>query len=269
MALWAYHRGYRRAAAVFGTDISSQGAEKTAISAFKALGGQIVVTQNIPLDQSSYRTEVSELRAAHPQVIFHEADPQTSATYFSQLKQLGGLLPIMGSSGTAEAPWVKAVSKSIGTAAFDKYNFTSESYAAASGPAWSTFHQALLADAAQVQKPLSQWYTDAYAMGGYDSVNIVALAMLAAGSTQPSVFNRYIQGITAPAPGALKVYSFAQGKAALSKHERIQYVGATGVLDFNKWHNSNGDFEVLGYVHGTTQKLVGTYTPADVARLEG
>src|SRR5262249_26772965 len=117
MALWAYQKGYRRAAAVFGTDISSQGAEKTAVKAFKALGGNVVVTQNVPLDQPSYRTEVTQLLAAHPQVIFHEADPQTSSTYFSQLKQLGGLIPIIGSSGTAEAPWVKAVSKSIGAAA--------------------------------------------------------------------------------------------------------------------------------------------------------
>jgi branched-chain amino acid transport system substrate-binding protein len=267
MALWAYQHGYRRAAAVFGTDISSQGAEKTALSAFQALGGQIVVTQNIPLDQSSYRAEVNQLISAHPQVIFHEADPQTSSTYLSELQQLNGLLPIIGSSGTAEAPWVKAVSKSIGTAAFDKYNFTSQSHAAASGPAWTTFHSAVLADAAQVQKPLSQWFTDAYAMGGYDSVNIAALAMLAANSTDPSLFNGYIHAITTPSPGAVKVYSYAEGKAALAKHQKIQYVGAIGVLDFNKWHNSNGDFEVLGYTNGTTQKLVATYTPADVAGL--
>lgn len=269
MALWAYQKGYRRAAAVFGTDISSQGAEKTAVSAFKALGGQVVVTQNIPLDQSSYRTEVTQLSAAHPQVIFHEADPQTSSTYFSQLKQIGSLIPIVGSSGTAEAPWVKAVSKSIGPADFDKYNFSSESYAPASGPAWSTYHTALLADGSQVQKPLSQWFTDAYAMGGYDSVNIVALAMLASHSTNATVFNSRIRSITTPSPGAVKVYSFAQGKAALAKHERIQYVGASGVLDFNQWHNSNGDFEVLGYVKGTNQTVVATFTPADVARVSG
>lgn len=267
IALWAYQKGYRRAAAVFGTDISSQGAEKTAVSAFKTLGGQVVLTQNIPLDQSSYRTEVTQLMSAHPQVIFHEADPQTSSTYLSQLKQLGGLIPIVGSSGTAEAPWVKAVSRSIGKADFDKLNFSSESYAPAAGPAWSTFHNAVLADAAQIQKPLSQWFTDAYAMGGYDSVNIVALAMIASNSTSPSVFNSRIQAITTPRPGAVKVYSFAQGKAALAKHEQIQYVGASGVLDFNKWHNSNGDFELLGYVNGTTQHVVATYTPADVARL--
>lgn len=267
MALYAYRRGYRRAAAVFGTNISSQGAERTVISAFKALGGQIVATQNIPLDQSSYRTEVSQLIAAHPDVIFHEADPQTR-TYLSELQQLGGLIPIMGSSGTAEAPWVKAVSKSIGIAAFDKYNFTSQSYAAATGPAWSAFHSALLADSGQVQKPLSQWFSDAYSMGGYDSVNIAALAMLDANSTDPSVFNGHIQAITTPRPGAVKVYSFAQGKAAIARHEKIQYVGAIGVLDFNKWHNSNGDFEVLGYVNGTTQKLVATYTPADVAQFQ-
>jgi branched-chain amino acid transport system substrate-binding protein len=269
MALWAYQQGYRRAAAVFGTDISSQGAEKTAVRAFEALGGKVVITQNIPLDQASYRTEVTQLGAAHPQVIFHEADPQTSSTYFSQLKQIGHLIPIVGSSGTAETPWVKAVSKSIGTPAFDKYNFSSESYAPPSGPAWSVYHNAVLADASQVQKPLTPWFTDAYAMGGYDSVNIVALAMLAAHSTDPAVFNSHIQSITAPSPGAVKVYSFAQGKAALAKHERIQYVGASGVLDFNKWHNSNGDFEVLGYHNGPTQKVVATFTPADVARVSG
>jgi branched-chain amino acid transport system substrate-binding protein len=266
MALWAYNNGYRRAAAVFGTDISSQGSAPTAISAFKALGGEVVLAQNIPLTLSSYRTEVNDLLAKKPDIIFHEADPQTSATYLSELKDIGGLVPIIGSTGTAEVPWVKSVSKALGTAAFDKYIFSTQTYSPAEGKSWETYRDAVLADAAEIAAPADQWVADGYSMGAYDSVNVVALAMLEANSVVGRDFNSHIQSVTAPSAGATKVYSFAEGKAALANHQKIQYIGATGVMDFNKYHNSNGSFEVRQYVNGIDPKQVTVFTPADLAR---
>jgi branched-chain amino acid transport system substrate-binding protein len=266
MALWAYSKGYRKAAAVFGTDISSQGSAPTAISAFKALGGQVVVTQNIPLTLSSYRSEVSALVAAQPDVIFHEADPQTSATYLSELKELGGLVTVVGSTGTAETPWIHSVSAAIGKDNFDKYIYSTQTYAPTEGKAWETYRDAVLADASEVSSPADQWTTDAYSMGAYDSVNVVALAMLEANSTVGRNFNSHIQSVTSPSPNAIQVNSFAEGKAALAKHQKIQYIGATGVLDFNKWHNSYGGFQVLQYTNGSTPQQVALFTAADIAR---
>jgi branched-chain amino acid transport system substrate-binding protein len=264
MALWAKQRGFTRVGAVFGNDISSQGSEPTAKTGMKALGGQVILTQNVPLKLSSYRTEVQQMMAAHPQAIFMEADPQTSSTYLTELKQLGGVVPVIGTQGTANTPWERAVEGALGAAAFDKLVTVTFSYAPTSGPAWTTYRDAVKA-APGVEKPLSQWYADAYSMGGYDSVVICSLAMLKAHSTSPAKFNQYIMGITKPSPGAQIVHTFAEGKAALAQGKPIEYDGATGALDFNKYHNSNGDFEVLGFTGGLHQHFVRSYSAKDFA----
>src|SRR5438046_9427896 len=95
MAIYAYRKGYRRGAAVFGSDLSSQSNVPTLVSTFKKLGGQIVLNQSLALDQSSYRSEVQAAVAANPDVIFTEADPQTDAASLHQLQQPHGLIPIL------------------------------------------------------------------------------------------------------------------------------------------------------------------------------
>ena len=77
----------------------------------------------------------------------------------------------------------------------------------------------------------------------YDAVNVMALAMLAAKSTSPAVFNKDVMTVTAPGPGKTVVTSFAAGKAALAAGKQIQYVGAGGPIVFDQWHNSTGAFE--------------------------
>lgn len=245
MALYAWDHGYRRAAAVFGTDISAQGSRGTVVQAFKALGGKIVLAQGIAENQTSYRSEVAALVAAKPQVVFTEASSQTSATYWSELKQDGHLLPIVGTDGTTQPAWTGPVSKALGSATFAKHYVGVEAYAPTSGPAWKTYKKAVLASAKQLTKPISPWLSDSYSMGDYDGVNIMALAMLEAKSTNPKVFNKLISKVTAPSKGAVVVHSFAQGKKALSRGKKIRYVGPYGAITFNKWHNAVGQFEVV------------------------
>ena len=93
MALAAQKLGYSRVALVFGNDVAAQGTAPTARKGARALGLNVVVDQTIALNQPSYRTEVEQLIAAHPQAIISEADPQTTGTYMSELKQLGGTPP--------------------------------------------------------------------------------------------------------------------------------------------------------------------------------
>ena len=92
---------------------------------------------------------------------------------------------------------------------------------------WQTYNKALLASGSQVPKP-SQWSSDPYSMTYYDAVNIMALAMLAAKSTSPAVFNKDVMTVTNPGPGKTVVTSFAAGKAALAAGKQVQYVGAGG-----------------------------------------
>ena len=146
-----------------------------------------------------------------------------------------------------------------------KYYEGMQPYAPPSGPAWQTYNKALLASASQVPKP-SQWSTDPYSMTDYDAVNVMALAMLAAKSTSPAVFNKDIMTVTAPGSGKTVVTSFAAGKAALAAGKQIQYVGAGGPIVFNQSHNSTGAFEAAKYVNGNLV-LVGSVSAAQIAAL--
>ena len=265
LAQWAHDRGYTRAAAVFGSDIGAQSDVPSLVTAFQKLGGTIVNNQKIALDQSSYRTEVVHMLAAKPQVIFTEADPQTDATFLSELKQLHGLLPVIGTETTLQAGWLKAVSGAVGDSDFAKYVVGMQPYAPTSGQAWQTFDKALLASGKSVPKP-AQWAPDPYSMTYYDAVNLIALSMLAAKTTTSADFVPQIVKLTQAGPGAQTVYSFAQGKQALAAGKTIRYVGAGGPIAFDRWHNSSGAYEAARYSGGKVQ-IVGTVTAAQIAQL--
>ena len=107
------------------------------------------------------------------------------------------------------------------------------------------FNKNLLASAT-VPKP-AQWSADSYTMTDYDSVIVMALAATAANTTNPAVWNASIPAVTTPSTGATEVHTYAEGLAALHAHKKIEYVGASGVIDFNKWHNSGGGFQIGAY----------------------
>lgn len=244
-ALYAHDAGYRHGALVFGNDISSQGTVPTITSAFQKLGGTIATNITLTIGQASYRSEAQQVVAANPDIIFTETDPQTAATFFGQLKSLHGLYPFI-STAAQQTQWIQAVSGSIGADSLAKIYHVAFGYSEFNGPAWNDYNTNLLASAADVPNP-SQWSQDVYAEAGYDGVIISALAMLAAGTTDPKVWNDYILKVTTAGGGATVVHTFADGRTALAAGKTIDYQGATGPFAFDQWHNSSGAFEILGY----------------------
>jgi branched-chain amino acid transport system substrate-binding protein len=260
MALWAHERGYTRVASVFGQSIGAQGSAPTVTAGFKKLGGTITTAQLLALDQASYRTEVSAMAAGHPQAIFIELDPQSAATYMSEVKQLYHVVPIIGTDGTVQPPWLKAVSGALGKTTFDKYYVGAQPYAPSTGPAHDLWIEQLHAAEASVTKPLSQWENDSFSEAAWDSINIMALAMLIAKNSNPVVWNSRIPQVTDPGSGHVIVHDFAQGKQAILAGKPITYIGATGPVTFDQYQNSPGQFEVVNSA-GATLK---TYTAADL-----
>ncbi|MDQ2744031.1 MAG: ABC transporter substrate-binding protein [Chloroflexota bacterium] len=267
MAIWAHQRGYTRGAAVFGNDIGSQGTVPTLTRGFKKLGGTMVINVKIALDQSSYRSEVERVASSHPQVIFTEVDPQTAATFFSEFKQLHGLLPVIGADPTLDPTWFKTVANTIGARELAKL-FTAENPVGASrGPGWKLYETTLLASGAQVRDP-GGYTSDGVAEARYNSANLVALAMLAARSAKPPVFRSYIGKLTEPKPGAVRVYDFAAGKKALLAGKQVQYVGVGGPIIFDRWHNAPGKLEVDRFTPNAGVVKVSDVTAAEVTSIE-
>ena len=263
MAVYAYRKGYRRAAAVFGNDLSSQGNVPNLLSAFKKLGGTIVINQQLALDQSSYRSEVEAAIAAKPDVIFTEADPQTDAAYLSQLQQLQSLIPVVGTQPTVQPPWAKAVGGAVGTANLAKIFAGAQPYAPSSGPAYDAENTELLASGSDIPNP-SQWSGDPYTETDYDAMIIMALAMVMANTPDPSFFNQYILQVVAP--GGTEVHTFQEGRDAIKAGKKITYVGAGGPISMDKYHNSSGAFEIVGYAPDGTNPQLDVVSAADIAK---
>jgi branched-chain amino acid transport system substrate-binding protein len=253
---------FTKIAAVFANDQAAQGNVPGLLKGAKNLGLDIVVNKAIALDSTSYETEIAEIRAAHPQVLATESDPQTAGVFLGELKQAGALMPMIGTSGTLGTDYNRAAVAAIGSKAFTKDFVRLTLYAPSSGQAWQVWDRALLASTSQVQKA-STYNNQIYAEVPYDNVNMIALAMLAAKSTTPSVYNPFIRKIT---EGSTVVHTFAEGKTALAAGKTIDYVGVEGPVHFDKYQNSAGVWAGLSPI---TNAPVAVLTPAQVSVAEG
>ena len=244
MGLWAKRLHYTRAAAVFGTDTGSQGDLPGVIQSLKALHIPVVANIGLTPDQPSYLAQVRKLMDTHPQVIMTESDAATAGTFFGELKQLGGLKPIIGTEATFTAPWITAVKGALGSS-FGKVFTAVITAPSRPTPAVKAYENAVTADKSQVPKPWQSYLSNPFSITYWDGVMVAALAMDEAHSTKPSVYNPYMADVANPGKGKTVVYTYAQGVAALRQGKKIQFYGAEGALDFNKWHNSFGDEEAV------------------------
>ncbi|MGH2851303.1 MAG: ABC transporter substrate-binding protein [Solirubrobacteraceae bacterium] len=267
MAAAAKKLGFTKVATVFGNDTSAQGSAPSAIASVKQLHLDLVANQTLAIGQPSYRSEAEQLGSSKPQAIISEADPQTSATYFAELNQLAQVPALITDPVSQEPTWRKAVSGAIGTSLLDKQDYAVVAYSPMTSPGYKTYTAALLASKKQVSQP-SQWDADLYSVADYDSVVIMALAMDAAKSTKPSVYDGFITKVTSPGKGLVVVHTYAAGKAALSQGKHIQYVGAVGSSVFDKWHNSGQGFAIERYAKGNWGVST-VLTPAEIKAAAG
>lgn len=258
MALWAKQHGYTRVATVFGTDSGSQGDLPGVITGVKKTGAKIVAKINLTPDQPSYRTEVQQLIAAKPQVIMTESDGPTAATFFGDLKQQGTIVPIIGTSGVPTDTYLNPLRSALGTALFNKNFVAVVAGTPSPNPAVTVFNNALKTVKGQLPAPLSQWLGNPFCEAGYDGIISMALAMNEAHSIKGSVYNPFISKVTSPGVGKTIVYTYAAGVKAIQAGKQIQYVGASGPLLFNKYHNSYGNQAVESFPTGTVPKVLGT-----------
>ena len=266
MAIYAHNKGYRRGAAIFGNDLSSQGNVPNLVTTFKKLGGQIVVNEQLTLDQPSYRPEVQATIAANPDVIFTEASPATNAAFLSQYLQLkGSLIPVIGTQPTVQPPWAAAVSGAIGKDKLAAIFAAAQPYAPPGGAAVDIFNAELKISSSDIPQP-DQWNGDPYTETDYDAIVIMALAMLMAKTPDPTFYNQYIPQVVADSAGATEVHSYQEGSDAIAQGKKIHYVGAGGPILLDKYHNSNGAFDIVGYSPDGSNPHIDVVSAADIAK---
>jgi len=231
MAYYAIHKGYTRAAVLFGSNESAQTLKAPVVDAFKRHGGSIVADINLVPDQSSYRSEIEQLYAANPQVVFTQVDAQTGATLFSEIKELKGLgLPFIGTDVTASSDFIKAITPATAQKVLTSLQGTSKG-----GQATAEFTQLYQKKFGSTPVELADY--------GYDALNVLALACDAANSTNGDAVGAKMRTVANP-PGTT-VSDYATGYKDLKAGMKINYDGASGPMDFNAHNNVFGGFDAV------------------------
>jgi ABC-type branched-subunit amino acid transport system substrate-binding protein len=258
MGYWTHLAGYKRAAFVFMSDTGSQTLVRPSAKTFESLGGKVVINLKIVPDQSNYRSEVEQVLAAHPDVLVGEMDPQTASTFLTDLGQLnhGKLLPLVESDAGASSDFYNTVAKAIGKANASKYISALMVAGSLNSAGYKSFLQAFHATYPG-QQP------EEFNTNGFDAVIITALAMTEAHSSIPSVWRKDILSLTNGNGPVVETY--AQGIAAIKKGEHPHYVGASGPIFFNKYHNASGNFWVIKFSGNAVFHEVRELTPTELA----
>jgi branched-chain amino acid transport system substrate-binding protein len=269
-AVWAVKKGYKKVAVVFQSGIGSEGNLPGITSAMPKLGGTIAINLTLTGDAPSYSTEVAKVIAVNPDALIWSGDPQTTATFLSNYKQLnnGNLPPMVTATDSLTPDFFNPVSKVVGMAYVTNNIYLVGSYFDPTTPAFMTYDGALKnnSNTKGIEPVLS---TVGPPAGAYDGMNIMALAMLMAHSTIGSEYNPYILKVVQAKSGATVVGNYADGQAALAAGKQIQYVGVLGAPGFDQYHNSGGEFDANVFRADGSATSVGTISGSQVLQLLG
>jgi ABC-type branched-subunit amino acid transport system substrate-binding protein len=231
---------WTKAALMFNSEAGAQSLTGPVTKAFKKMGGQIVTNVTLTPDQASYRTEILKLLSAHPQVIFTETDAQTAATLWSEMQQMHGLtIPVIGSGPTTGDDYYQAVTSALGSkTALGKF-LISITFSTKYTKATPYF----LAD-------LNRWKAGSDPLlnhvNYWDSINVIALAMLHAHSVNPDKWVPAVRWVTNDLKGT-PVYNFQDGRRLMAKGKHITYIGTKGSMHFNKYGTVTTNFESVHF----------------------
>jgi ABC-type branched-subunit amino acid transport system substrate-binding protein len=253
MAYFAIQKGYTNVGVFFESTSNAAGVVDPLTKAFTNHGGKIADQELVTPHQSSYRSEVEKLFANNPQAIFMQTDPQTASTFFADVQQLGHMnVPFIMTDAGADVNMAKA----MGLANASKY-LTGMNGSPPAGPAWQYFTQ-------QYQKVWGTSQPVTLSQNTYDSVIIACLAMTAAKSSDPTVWNNYVKKVAEGNGEAVTTYK--DGVAALKAGKTINFNGASGTDDYNEFHNVAGSWDVVQWDStGTTLNTVFTVSEQQIA----
>jgi branched-chain amino acid transport system substrate-binding protein len=233
MAYYAIQKGYTHAGVFFESTSNAAGVVTPLVTSYTNHGGTITDQELVTPHQSSYRSEIEKLFASNPQAIFMQTDPQTASTFFQEVIQLGHMnVPFIQTDAGADINMAKA----MGLQYASQY-LTGMNGSPPAGPAWQYYTQ-------QYQKVWGTNQPVTLSQNTYDSVVIACLAIQKAGTTDPTVWINDVDKVVGNENGVV-VNNYADGVTQLKAGHEIDYEGASGNDDYNKYHNVAGSWDVV------------------------
>ncbi|MFY8114207.1 MAG: ABC transporter substrate-binding protein [Rhabdaerophilum sp.] len=223
--------GFKRPATMAFNNASGIGNTEGFKKAWEAKGGKVLEAVVYEPNQPSYRAELQKVLAAKPDVIVTGSYLADTTIILREWFQTGETTKWVIPAWAANPQLVKAVGNEVAEGIFAVDSISNEGSEAFK--AYDAAHQKAMG------KPGLE---NVYAAMTWDMVVTLALAMEAAGpGATIAAINAKIREVANPA--GTKVSTFAEGKEALKKG-KINYEGASSVLDFDQFGDVTPDFSV-------------------------
>ncbi len=254
MAAFAIKKQLMKAAFAFTSSTSAQTLVDPIKAAYTAKGGTVVANVQLVPAASSYRSQIQQIMATKPDVVFIQQDPQTAATFFQEASELGfdNQTTWVGTDTEMSHYVFEALGPKLATT-----NFFFAHGGTVNDPAVAVFNAAYLKQTGKSQ-PLT------FAPESYDATLILALAIDKAKTTDGAAVSKAVLEVSKPSAGAVNVYSYSDGLAALAKGQTINYDGVASTDDFDQYHNVAGPFVVSSWTTAGSLQDVMSLTPADL-----
>lgn len=234
----AVREGFKRPATMAFNNASGIGNTTGFKRAWEAKGNQVVAEVVYEPNQPSYRAELQRILAAKPDVIVMGSFLPDTTIILREWFQSGETNKWIIPGWAANPQLIQALGADATEGLISVDSVSNEQ--AASFAAYDAAHRA-----AMNQPGIS----NVYAAMTWDMVIVLALAMEAAGpNANTAAINAKIREIANP-PGE-EVFTFAAGKAALAAGRKINYQGASSILDFDQFGDVTPDFGVFFITRG-------------------
>ncbi len=223
--------GFKRPATMAFNNASGIGNADGFKKAWEAKGGQVVAAVVYEPNQTSYNSELQKILDAKPDVIVTGSYLADTTILMREWYQSGESTKWILPGWAGNNDLIKAVGAEPleGVISVDSVSNTH-------APSYKLYLDAY-------QKAMgTSGAANGYAAMAWDMVISLALAIEAASSTDIDAIKAKMRVVSNP-PGD-KVYSFVEGKAALAKGTKINYEGASSVLDFDPHGDVTPDFGV-------------------------
>lgn len=232
MAAYAISKHITRAAEVFINTANAQALIPPLTKSYTSHGGTVTANVVLSPSQSSYASEVQQIFATNPQALFMQVDPQTAGTFVRNMESLGDMkVPLIWTDSGLDPLVLGAIGPTIA-----QRWLTGMLGASPSGSAYTSF-LSYWKHYEHTQTPMSQ------AANLYDAVNLAALAMTAAKSTDGTKWIHFVKQVS-QGKGQVCTTYLACVKL-LNSGKQINYDGASGTLTFNASNGVTTPFDVV------------------------
>ncbi len=254
MAVYAYEKGWTRVALAFGTATADTSIVAPLKTALQRLGMTVTVNQTFAAGSTSFSSELSNVFNSHPQAILGQVSVASAAIIFGEMQQEGlATIPWVGTNLWFGSDFFSSVGKTTATGPIYMLNPGTEN--GGYGPFLTLWKQAKGTNTPEVGSTFA-----------YDAANVWALGAQAAGTVSSPGIEAGIQKVT---HGSNVCTAYVSCLKLLKEGRSISYDGASSSVNFDKYHNVYGPFDVLHFNADGTATTLQELTPQDIQKKLG